>query len=158
MPPNFVWNAVRCGRQINCENAGPEIPQPASESESQAFDNAEDTAIGSAVPLSQNEKESADQKQELPVSEEPPNDELVEDEEEKDASPDASRVTLLKDVITKFAFVSCNRCLLNSHKLTVAVFLTLRIMASLPELLKPPCFIWSTIPCSLPCRNCVGPS
>lgn len=135
MPPNFVWNTVRCGRQINSENAGPDIPRPASESESRAFDNVEDAAIGSAVPLSQNERGSADQKQELPVGEEPPNDELIEDEEEKDASPDASRVALLKDVITKFAFVSCNRCLLNSHKLTVAVFLTLRIMASLPELL-----------------------
>ncbi|KAL8448487.1 hypothetical protein Emed_003748 [Eimeria media] len=51
-------------------------------------------------------------------------------EEEADLNVDAARVNLLKDVITKFAFVSCNRGLFDKHKLTVAVFLTLRIMAS----------------------------
>lgn len=56
--------------------------------------------------------------------------EEAEEEDEKDVSPDASRVALLKDVITKFTFLSCNRGLFDKHKLTVAVFLTLRIMAS----------------------------
>ncbi|OEH75838.1 hypothetical protein cyc_03719 [Cyclospora cayetanensis] len=51
--------------------------------------------------------------------------------DDSDIEADASRVALLKDVITKFTFVSCNRGLFDKHKLTVAVFLALRIMASL---------------------------
>ncbi|KAL8275355.1 hypothetical protein Esti_000677 [Eimeria stiedai] len=39
-------------------------------------------------------------------------------DEEVDINVDAARVNLLKDAITKFAFVSCNRGLLNKHKLT----------------------------------------
>ncbi|CDJ30567.1 uncharacterized protein EMH_0006840 [Eimeria mitis] len=44
--------------------------------------------------------------------------ECPEEEDEKDVIPDASRVALLKDVITKFTFVSCNRGLFDRHKLT----------------------------------------
>lgn len=53
------------------------------------------------------------------------------EDEENDAKVDTARVALLKEVITKFSFVSCNRGLFDRHKLTVAVFLTLKIMASI---------------------------
>ncbi|CDJ53066.1 hypothetical protein EBH_0006090 [Eimeria brunetti] len=97
--------------------SGVEDAQPEGESNSPAADNSQEA--GTDGP--KGEIRPAEQQAEPSVRsavDEHARSEDAEEEDEKDVSPDASRVALLKDVITKFTFVSCNRGLFDKHKLT----------------------------------------